>query len=254
MLNFLHIPKCGGSTIRNYIRTRFTTEIKKNPDVYSIFIYGANGKMGKYNYSKLTKEVFDDEVSGLNIQKKNLLGIIGHYSFKDLSDFWGFTNFYGNTFTIVRNPIDRIVSNLNYLKVSPTHPGSKYAASITQEKLMEHLISQAKDSNGSNYQCNMLGANFKVGQIASREDMLNSILNNLNVYKLESSRLAIANHIVNLEAGFEIDKKNVTKEVAASNAVKSDINYLSVDFLGDSDINLLREIYHNDFLLYEMAK
>lgn len=250
MLNFLHIPKCGGSTVRNYIRDRFSEEIRNNPDASSIFVYGDQWKIGTINLKTLN----DDVMRNIDIGNRYLLGVVGHYNYSGLKLLLkNKMNTYGNTFSLVRDPVDRVISNLNYMKSLPEHLGFKFASQINQISLTEYLLSHAK-TGGENYQCNILGAEISPGDKVTAEQINSTIFKNINVYKVENTTLALNNHVISVTDNFSLKKKNVTSEITTKEGVDCEIQLLDRSLITLSDEQMLRNAFANDYLLYDLSR
>jgi hypothetical protein len=182
------------------------------------------------------------------------LGAVGHYTYNGLQLLLkGRCNTYGNTFTLVRDPVDRIISNINYIKSLPQHSGFKFASSITQDILVDYLISHAK-SGAENYQCNLLGARISTGDRLNADQIYDSIFKNINVYKIESTNLALSNHVLSTDSNFSLIKKNVTSEISIENREAISINLLDRTAINNKDEKRLQFSFANDYLLYSLAK
>lgn len=257
MLNYLHIPKCGGSAIRNYIRNRFSNQIKVSPQFYSIFVYGKNAKLGSCNVS--VEDLVEDSEFRSGLASKHsdfrgyLLGVVGHLNYQQLSSFLNEFNVYGNIFSIVRNPLDRLVSNINYLKITADNSKKSFALNISQENLFDYLLSHAEKNNGASYQCNFLGADLRQNVLINEREIQNIIFSNIHVYKLENSVLAINNHIAPVNQDFKIEKKNISQEQKNKSSASSEISLVSLDSIDAKKMGALKDAYRNDFLLFEMA-
>ena len=193
-------------------------------------------------------------MKGLSIKFDYFLGAVGHYTYNGLQlllkDRF---NTYGNTFTLVRDPVDRIISNINYIKSLPQHGGFKFASSITQDKLVDYLISHAK-SGAENYQCNLLGARISTGDKLNEIQIYDSIFKNINVYKVESTNLALSNHVLPTDSNFSLIKQNVTSEMSTENSEAIRIDLLDRSAISDTDEKRLQLSFSNDYLLYRLAK
>ncbi|GAA6167804.1 sulfotransferase family 2 domain-containing protein [Sessilibacter corallicola] len=127
-LIFLHIPKCGGSTIRDKIIQRYSAAGR----VFKL--YNDNPRQDYYTPRTLTKFLAENEEL-----PKTVKSIIGHISFEELSlliDMKGW-----EIFSVVRDPIDRAISNLNYMRINQNHRGNSHAMKVTENSLYSYLCS-----------------------------------------------------------------------------------------------------------------
>jgi hypothetical protein len=257
MLNYIHIPKCGGSTIRGYLRQRFSEKIRVTPNCYSVFVYGDKHKMGTFNIS--SEDINEGaRLSSITSAKHvdasgHLLGVVGHLNYFQLTLFLNNINTYENTFSIVRDPLARAVSNLNYQKLRTNNlKKNSYALKINQDNLFEYLLSLARKNN-ANFQCNYLGASLTQDSKISEHDLKRLVFSKLHVYKLDNSVKAIDNHIFPVAQDFIVDKRNVTSENKDKSNTSDDVSLVSLDLMVSKELGVLKDAYRNDFLLFEMA-
>lgn len=250
MINFLHIPKCGGSTVRDYLRKYFN-KIRNNEErtipLKSIFVYGKTGKMGDLNIGNFKDESLD-EFYGRG--GDGICGIVGHYKYDSLALFLGNNNTYGNTFTLVRDPIDRMISNVNYLKLNVNHRAHKRAADLNQRNIVDYLISAAKTRNAGSFQCNFLGANIDIARKVDASYLVENVFIKINIYKIESTLLAINNHLLYIRPGFNLDKKNITPQAKINS---EDFELIHKNMIANDRLAEIKQLYSNDYVLYGMA-
>jgi len=112
---FFHIPKTGGTTL-DYI-------IAKN---YRIdYVYQVNGP------------AFDQHVAGVFKNNKMFRTIMGHY---ELNDYYHqlFDRRLMVQFTMLREPVSRVISYYDYLRTSENHPKYHLAKDMTLDEFIEH--------------------------------------------------------------------------------------------------------------------
>lgn len=104
-LIFTHIPKCAGTSFREYLNRAAMNSGLSNENVY---IPGFNNVPNNKNIRTLSDPELD------NLRKREIKVWAGHQKHNMISQL-GLTN-YKNPFcfTILRNPIDRFVSHYNY--------------------------------------------------------------------------------------------------------------------------------------------
>jgi len=101
---FYHIPKCGGTSFRNYIN-----QCALNSDIVAdeIYIPGCNGLSNDKNLNQLTKE----ELEELRSRRLKVVGVhmkCGDIKKYDLNIIEPFR------YTILRNPVERFMSHYNF--------------------------------------------------------------------------------------------------------------------------------------------
>lgn len=250
MINFCHIPKCGGSTVRSFLRSRFSKLKKESPsDRYYISVYGKKRRIGDINLDKL-EEVREVQTTG------NLLGIIGHYTISEIRKYYPEGYVYGSIFSLVRDPLERIVSNINYMKSIVTHPGYEWASRIDHKNLKDCLSSMAKSGSGS-YQCTWLGMNCQEGSYLTERQIEAEILERIVCYKIENIRDAVRSHVQYIGDDELIEKQNASAKIISSvgggDSVESR-QLIDPNILEDGIRDEFKGLYRNDYLLYEMAK
>ncbi len=112
---FFHIPKTGGTTL-DYITA-------KN---YRIdYVYQVNGP------------AFDQHVAGIFKNNKMFRTIMGHY---ELNDYYHqlFDRKLMAQFTMLREPVSRVISYYDYLRTSENHPKYHLAKDMSLEMFIEH--------------------------------------------------------------------------------------------------------------------
>jgi hypothetical protein len=149
VLCFLHIPKCGGTTIRKSI----DNTIDKNDPRKTVYCYQDGYQLGRPSDINLSKESFKDKLSGTSPSKFN--AIIGHYTYQLLSEYLGTNDTYKTLFSLTRNPIDRLVSHINHIRSDASSPLHDKLKTITQLDLYESLEKLARQGYAS-YQYNYL--------------------------------------------------------------------------------------------------
>lgn len=216
---FLHIPKCGGTTIKQYYSKAFNPQncIKVwNP------AYGAN--CDSKGFSK-----FD-------ISKANC--IIGHLPFLSAYKNETFKHVFDNRniiiHTVVRDPIDRMLSLYNYISGLEKHPLHN---KVKNQNIDDFLLEQP-----CNDQCRMLGIDY-LGSVEG-------ISERIHIIDLEKSNDYFHNYFndnFNLSIP-QMSKKNVTSEQfkLKNLKVKNDIS--------EDIIKLLNKRNELDYQLYEFAK
>lgn len=103
---FLHIPKCGGSTIRQYYR-----------EVFDDILFVQRGPRGD-----ITSPAF---VKAAGVLKHD--AIVGHLSlihFLSNTDVRSFTGDF-IIHSVIRDPIDRLISFYNFVRFNKSHPEHK---------------------------------------------------------------------------------------------------------------------------------
>lgn len=102
---FLHIPKCGGSTIRSAIMNKYSG---KNV----VRVYGDREK--GYNFSVSNFQ------SGFLSLKSNveIKAVCGHIKYQVFHDYFAEEIDSLRFFSFLRDPIERGISNINYMKAN----------------------------------------------------------------------------------------------------------------------------------------
>lgn len=113
-LIFTHIPKCGGSSIRESVKSCIGT------DLFSA-------------YSKETREAFTEKPLAMSQAKK---AIFGHFPFPVDARFLGECDY----FTVLRDPVERVVSYLAYHRWNETAPFRKQIASLSDRDALTVIL------------------------------------------------------------------------------------------------------------------
>ncbi|MFT6031470.1 MAG: hypothetical protein ACI8O8_003222 [Oleiphilaceae bacterium] len=220
---FIHIPKCGGSTMRDKMLSFF----KKNQ---VLKIYHNDPEKGYYSSLSYQTKYPD-------LLTSNVKAICGHIPYQEIQQ-----SLAGKDHTIIsliRDPVDRAISNINYMKTKPNHSGHKFSLTITKDNLFSYLSKR----NDISYQANYLGLEY-FGSIKA-------ILDNIGIYKLDNYKKALFD--IGIISNFEehVDIKNITTSQPA--AASDKYRLLSKNDLAKEDLLTLKDIYYIDYELLSAA-
>lgn len=198
-LLFIHIPKTGGTVIENAIK-----ELSKYTPVERLSIL----------YSGYTNELLDFPYNKVSLQHQFYTTI---YKFKDKLDV-NFDNI--KIFSVVRNPYDRVISDLFYLKLIKKDFTAKEVYFI----IKRHYLYRNDLDNHNEPQYKFI------------TDDNCELIKNIEIFKTET--LNESNDKLNEFIGFDINIKqtNINKDYS---------NYLNKD-----SISLINTFYKKDFELF----
>ena len=159
-LVFLHVPKCGGTSVDTSIRQEFFTLLKSNDSkVYdrvdsqnSAYIggllYGLNFMLGDVKNNR--NLVFNKDYVAYKLLFTDIKYISGHFPF-DRELFEEFKNEY-DFFTILRDPVEKWLSNFHYRgkRKSKIRGREVYHWKITEE-IEVYLESERGKFHGYDY-------------------------------------------------------------------------------------------------------
>lgn len=191
-LLFIHIPKTGGSNIENF----FMNYLKQIPTINQLLSNNLNIKINNHSLQHMTYQEIYNNNDYFNINFDSKIKIL----------------------TVVRNPYNRIISDLFYLKI-----GNKKNNKDEIEKIIEKYLNS-----------NHLYDNHKLEQYKFLIDNDNNI--NKNIIILNSETL---NEQMN-ELGFP-EFSNFCNQ---SNTKITKDYY---DYLNDASIKMINEYYKKDF-------
>lgn len=222
MIYFPHIPKCGGTTVKELF--------------YSVFgIDGCLKVWGKGFASDVEPDEFAAVEREFLYSKK---AIVGHLSFKQL-----LRNEYAQelymadklkVITIVRDPIDRIISLFNYASAYSEHPNHDQ---IKEIQPLQYIMDEP-----ANKQCKFLRLN--------EIETVDSISNRISIIPLNNS-IEIVTSWIKTTTGMSarsIPRLNVTAESFP------DFVPFKRSTLTAVQINLLKQKHREDYRLYETSQ
>lgn len=154
---FTHIPKCGGTSFRQYFNaSAISSGINKD----QIYIPGFNGLKNESNFDQLNKEQLDA------LTRQKLLVIAAHCKYNVHREYSLSIQrpFY---YTVLRDPVQRFISHYNY-----------FYFSLGYRDLMGVTLNDLSDEQ-FNFIARLIGdlqvrylANFKYPKILGSENML----------------------------------------------------------------------------------
>jgi len=236
--------------MRNYIKRKLQSYDSKNDSRKSIAVYGRQETNGD-----LDVDPHDLITLGQRINQKEVKAIFGHYTYSQLTEFLGHTNTYGSAFSLTRNPIERSISNINYCKKHHPRPEVRdYFCKVHPDSLFDYLMAAGTKSDGS-YQLDWLSHPRDMKTSLPLSKRLKLVLERINIYKVENSRLALSCHVAHFPEGLEYAKSNVTKDLSTGQLSCTKINgrsqkLLSLEMLSSDQILKLQEVYRADTALY----
>lgn len=110
---FIHIPKTGGSNIENY----FFYKSKKKPNINNLLSNNLNIKINNHSFQHMTFKEYYQNKEYFNLNFVNIKLI-----------------------SVVRNPYDRIISDLFYLKIANKNNSQKEIENIIKNYLENNLM------------------------------------------------------------------------------------------------------------------
>ena len=124
VLIFVHIPKTAGGTLNSIIRRKYDSD-----------------RVYRYEYGDEARIDFEN----LPVEKKNeLLAIYGHLYFGIHKQLKGPCTYI----TILRNPIDRLISAYTFIRERPAHPNYPYAQELSFKEFVERGVMGKEQENG----------------------------------------------------------------------------------------------------------
>ncbi|MEH6557747.1 MAG: sulfotransferase family 2 domain-containing protein [Oceanicoccus sp.] len=219
MYYFPHIPKAGGTTLRNLFYQAFGTS-----NCLRVWNPKAGAMIGAKDFSSFEK------LSEFKV-------VLGHLSVESFlkNDEARLKFARGNVkiVTAVREPIDRIISLYNFIRVNPNHPMHTAMQSIDA---FDFLQSQAP-----NFQLRFLSH-------CDRTD-IETVFASMTILPLEKSTTLLKKHLEATQGATlkEIEPKNRTADRPGAS------NLLKRAMLNEDQLDKLCQIHHHDIQLHKRS-
>ena len=198
---FIHIPKTGGSSLESYFSSKFNISL---------------------NNKSLFGFIKDKELLNENIEIKSSLQHITYNQVVKHSKIFNIDFDNIKIITVVRNPYERLVSDLFFLSLITTKKTKEEVFNI----LNNYLVSDKYD-------------NHNIPQYKFITNDKGEIIQNIHILKTES----LTNEMKNLGyIDFNI----------YSNVNNNKVNYYN--YLNNESIEMINKFYHLDFILFNYDK
>ena len=231
---FTHIPKCGGTSFRQYINeAALASGIKAN----KIYVPGFNGLSNDKNLPQLSESELDDI-------KGNKYKILANHSKYGEEISLGLTFDKPFYFTILRDPVKRFISHYHFFYYKLGYKGCK---GITIDKLPEAKFEKLL-ADLSNIQVGYL-SNIKFNKVVGLDNVLKISKYNL---KYEFNAFGL---VEDMETCLKDLEKKLPKWISFSGdfPVLNTSNSKKVD-LPEEVIEKIKEANQYDIELYEFGK
>lgn len=204
---FMHIPKTGGTTLNSIFRKQYRANEIFDHDSYE------------------GKEIKIDELSVK--EKEKIRAVTGHY-------FYGIHQSFSkpfNYFTMLRDPVDRVISSYFFLQ---NYPGYERVKNMTLEEFV------LKEAEAQNLQTLMVSGQYENPNINYAMENLKTFTI-VGVTELFNETLFLLKNAYGWE-NIHYSKENITKNRLAKEEIPSTV------------INIIKEYNALDIQLYNYAK
>jgi len=244
MLIFLHIPKAAGQTLRNILRREYLFTSLFNSIFLKNKIIFLPVDTPKFISSGISKEPIKHLESLNNKEKKNVKVLTGHFCYGVHKYF----NKKAKYITILRNPIDRIISLYYYILRTKEHHLHDY---LVDEKIsLRDFVRNGITTEVDNVQTRLLAGmhSHDVGFGQVKKEMLEDAKRNL---KTEFEVVGISEEFIR---SFVLMREKLkwntflflNRNVSPKQTIKDDISI--------ETINLIKKSNKYDIELYEFGK